>query len=137
MRLNNNVQLLGRLTADPELKTTPTGLEVVQFTVAIDRPKAKDATEKQTDFIPCVAWRKTAVFVDKYFSKGKLIHVGGSLRSRKYEDKNGNKRTAYEVVVSEVGFVGSKAESEPSGGPAPIPPAADVSVTVDEDDLPF
>lgn len=137
MRLNNNVQLLGRLTADPELKTTPSGLEVVQFTVAIDRPKAKDAAEKQTDFIPCVAWRKTAVFVDKYFSKGKLIHVGGTLQSRKYEDKNGNKRTAYEVVVSEVGFVGSKAESEPSGGPAPIQPAGDVSVTVDEEDLPF
>lgn len=135
MRLNNTVILVGRLTADPELKTTNTGLEVVSFTVAIDRPKAKDAEEKQTDFIPCVAWRKTAVFVDKYFSRGKLISVGGSLQSRKYEDKEGNKRTAYEVVVSEVAFVGSKSDSTPAAAQPAQSEAPNVDVA--EDDLPF
>ena len=137
MRLNNTVILVGRLTADPELKTTGTGLEVVSFTVAIDRPKAKDAEEKQTDFIPCVAWRKTAVFVDKYFSKGKLIHVGGSLQSRKYEDKDGNKRTAYEVVVSEVAFVGSKSDGASAAVPAQPAASAVPSIDVADDDLPF
>lgn len=137
MRLNNTVILVGRLTADPDLKTTGTGLEVVSFTVAIDRPKAKDSEEKQTDFIPCVAWRKTAVFVDKYFSRGKLISVGGSLQSRKYEDKDGNKRTAYEVVVSEVAFVGSKSDGAPAAAPAQPAASAAQSIYVADDDLPF
>lgn len=136
MKLNNMVVLLGRLTADPELKTTSTGLEVCSFTVAVDRPKPKDSDERQTDFIPCVAWRKTAVFINKYFSKGKPIHIGGSLQSRKYEDKDGNKRTAYEVVVADAGFIGSKKDNEPSAA-APSAPSAGVDVAADDDDLPF
>ena len=130
MRLNNNIQLLGRLTADPELKTTPSGLEVVQFTVAIDRPKAKDATEKQTDFIPCVAWEKTGEFVDSYFTKGKLALVSGRLQIRSYTDKEGRKRTATEVIADRVYF-GEKKETKPEQ------PASFDQIFDDDDALPF
>lgn len=101
----NKVILAGRLTADPELKTTPSGLSVTSFTVAVDRRFQKD---KQTDFISCVAWRQTAEFITKYFVKGSAICIVGSIQTRKYTDKNGNKRTAVEVVADEVTFVESK-----------------------------
>ena len=100
----NVISLIGRLTSDVELKQTQSGLSVCSFTVAVDRPKVKDTT----DFIPCVAWRNTAEFVSKYFSKGNRIALTGVLTSRKYQDQNGANRTAYEVVVDNVEFVENK-----------------------------
>lgn len=105
----NSVIIMGRLTADPELRTTPSGLSVTSFTVAVDR-NYKSGDEKQTDFISVVAWRGTADFVTRFFKKGQMIAVQGSLQVRNYEDKNGNKRTAYEVVADNVSFCGSKNE---------------------------
>lgn len=100
---------MGRLTADPELRTTPNGLSVTSFTVAVDR-NYKSGDERQTDFISVVAWRGTADFVTRFFKKGQMIAVQGSLQVRNYEDKNGNKRTAYDVVADNVSFCGSKNE---------------------------
>lgn len=101
----NKVILAGRLIADPELKTTPSGLSVTSFTVAVDRRFGK---EKQTDFINCVAWRQTAEFITKYFVKGSAICIVGSIQTRKFTDKNGNNRIAVEVLADEVTFVESK-----------------------------
>lgn len=106
----NSVIIMGRLTADPELRTTTSGLSVTSFTVAVDR-NYKSGDERQTDFINCVAWRATADFVTRYFRKGQMIAVQGSLQVRNYEDKNGNKRTAYDVVADNVSFCGSKSET--------------------------
>lgn len=102
----NKVILAGRLTADPELKTTPNGISVCSFSVAVDRRYSKD--NKQTDFINIVAWRSTAEFITKYFSKGNSICVCGSIQTRNYTDKNGNKRTAVEVVAEEATFCEGK-----------------------------
>lgn len=139
----NCVVLMGRLIADPELRTTASGLSVVSFRIAVDRDYAKQGEERQTDFINVVAWRSTADFVSRYFHKGSMIAVQGSLQSRNYEDKNGNKRTAYEVVASSVNFCGSKAESG-AGGAAAVDTSSysnasadDFSAVVDDDDLPF
>lgn len=138
---------MGRLTADPELRTTTSGLSVCSFSIAVDRSYTRPGEEKQTDFINIVAWRQTADFVTKYFHKGSMIAVQGELQSRRYEDKQGNKRTAFEVVASNVSFCGSKAESG-SGDyannvPAETPTAFatatsdDFSAVVEDDDLPF
>lgn len=118
----NKIMLMGRLTTDPELKQTPNGISVATFTVAVDRNYQPKGQDKQTDFIPCVAWRNTAEFVSKYFSKGRMIVVEGALETRKYEDKSGNKRTAFEVIVDQCYFGDSKPAS---GGTmdAPLPPA--------------
>ena len=107
----NAIIIMGRLTADPELKTTSSGIFVSTFTVAVDRRYQRQVEEKQTDFIPVVAWRQQAEFVSKYFSKGQMIAVEGSLQSRKFEDKNGNKRTAYDVIADRISFCGSRGES--------------------------
>ena len=139
----NSIVIMGRLVADPELRSTASGLSVTSFTVAVDRSFARAGEERQTDFIPVVAWRSTADFVTRYFHKGSMIAVQGSLQSRNYEDKNGNKRTAYEIVASEVSFCGSKAESGTGYAPAATPAsysnstADDFSTVVDDDDLPF
>lgn len=103
----NTVILQGRLTAQPELKTTQNGVSVTSFTLANDRGYGED---KATNFIPCVAWRGTAEFISHHFNKGSAIAVEGSIQSRKYQDKNGNDRVAYEVVVSEAHFVEKKKE---------------------------
>ena len=103
----NNVVIMGRLTKDPELKTTQSGLSVVSFTVAVDRNCQKDG-ERRADFLNVVAWRQTAEFVEKYFAKGSMIAIQGSIQTRKYEDKSGNKRTAVEIVADNVSFCGSK-----------------------------
>jgi single-strand DNA-binding protein len=112
----NSVIIMGRLTADPELRTTANGLSVTSFTVAVDR-NYKSGDERQTDFINCVAWRQTADFVTRFFKKGQMIAVQGSLQVRNYEDKNGNKRTAYDVVADNVSFCGSKSEGNSFGAP--------------------
>ena len=110
----NNVVLMGRLTADPELRQTSTGIEVTSFSIAIDRGYARQGEERQTDFINCVAWRQTAKFITSYFRKGQMIALVGAIRTRSYEDKKGNKRTAFEVYATEVSFCGSKAGGNPS-----------------------
>ena len=107
----NCAVIMGRLTATPELRTTGTGISVTSFTVAVDRAYAKQGEERQTDFINVVAWRNTADFVTRFFTKGQMIAVQGSIQTRNYEDKNGNKRTAVEIVADNVSFCGSKSES--------------------------
>ena len=98
----NKVILMGNLTADPELKQTPSGASVCTFSIAVNRKIQKE----EVDYISIVAWRQTAEFVSKYFKKGKAILVCGQLQTRSYQDKNGNKRTVTEVVAEEVSFAG-------------------------------
>ena len=147
----NVVVLMGRLVADPELKSTANGIATTSFRIAVDRNFANKQTgERQADFINIVAWRQTAEFICKYFRKGSMIAIEGSLQTRNYEDKNGNKRTAYEVVANNVSFTGSKSESGTAGAapsvPFDVPTTAfsagsngDFEVVSDEDDddLPF
>lgn len=106
----NKVILGGRITADPELKTTQSGIAVTTFSVAVNRKVGKDQ-EQKTDFITCVAWRNTAEFIARYFHKGSSICVTGSLQQRSWEDNNGNKRYATEVIVDEANFVDGKNDS--------------------------
>ncbi len=117
----NHIVLMGRLTRDPELRRTATGVAVATFSIAVDRDFANSATgEKETDFIDIVAWRNTAEFVSKYFSKGRMAVVDGRLQSRPWTDKDGNKRIAIEVVADSVYFGDSKrSESDTAGEPAP------------------
>ena len=109
--LNFNKAILGgRMTADAELKQTPSGVSVCTFSIAVNRKVAKDA-EQKTDFINCVAWRNTADFISKYFKKGSSILVVGNIQNRAWQDANGNKRYATEVIVDEVNFVDSKSDN--------------------------
>lgn len=110
----NVVAIQGRLTHDPELKTTPNGVSVCTFRIAVDRSYVPHGEERQTDFITVTAWRKTAEFVSKYFQKGSMISVQGRLETRQYQDKNGNNRTATEVIAAEVGFCGPKSAEKPA-----------------------
>ncbi len=110
----NVVVLTGRLVADPELKTTQSGNSVCTFRVSVDRSYAPQGEERKADFITVTAWRKTAEFVSKYFQKGSMISVQGRLETRQYQDKNGNNRTATEVLAAEVGFCGPKAADKPA-----------------------
>ena len=107
----NVVVLTGRLTVDPELRHTPNNIAVTSFNVAVNRSYARQGEERQTDFIDIVAWRSTAEFVCRYFKKGQLIAIEGSIQTRSYQDKDGNKRKAFEVVASNVHFVESKKDS--------------------------
>lgn len=134
----NSVVLMGRLVADPSLKATESGTEVCNFTIAVDRRFAKKGEEKQADFINCTAWRQSAVFIDKYFKKGSPIAIQGYIQTRVYEDKNGIKRKAVEVIVDQSSFCGGKNESAPS---VPSDSASNLDVNnddpVEDDDLPF
>ncbi len=112
----NRVILMGRLTADPEIKTTPLGKHVCSFTLAVDRRFAKEG-QQRTDFINCVAWEKTADFIATYFDKGFMIAVEGRLQIRAYEDSSGNRRTAAEVVADAAYFTGEKRERQSNGYP--------------------
>ncbi len=137
----NLVVLTGRLTADPELKTTQSGISVTTFSIAVER-RYRAGEERQADFINIVAWRQTAEFITKYFKKGNLIGIEGSIQTRKYQDKDGNNRTVFEVVANNVQFVESKRDSAPgSNEPASFSNAsvndfADLGDASD-DDLPF
>ena len=108
----NRAVIMGRITANPELRQTQGGVFVLSFTVAVDSRFTNQNGEKQTNFIHCVAWRHTAEFISKFFVKGQMIAVDGSLQSRNYVDKNGNNRSVLELVVENVSFCGSKAENE-------------------------
>lgn len=105
----NVIVIMGRLTKEPELKTTNNGISVTSFSVAVNRSYSK---ENQTDFINCVAWRNNAEFITKYFGKGQMIAIKGSLQQSSYTDKDGNKRTTYDVVVERADFCGNKEESK-------------------------
>lgn len=143
----NTVALMGRLTADPELKHTPNGVAVVSFCIAVNR-KFKD---QQADFINCVAWRQTAEFICKYFGKGQMIALKGSIQTRNYTDRDGNKRNATEVLVENASFCESKkneSNSRPSlsaAAPAAAAPSPgyssgsseDFEEITPDDDLPF
>lgn len=139
----NVVAIMGRLVADPELRTTGNGTNVCSFHIACDRNFVQNEQERQADFIDVVAWRQSAEFVTKYFQKGSLVAVEGSLQSRQYQDKNGNKRTAVEVLANQINFAGGK---KPGGQPKdyrePAPAysqgsADDFAVISDDDALPF
>lgn len=136
----NNVTLMGRICNDVELRTTTSGKSVANFRLAVDRGYAKQGEEKQTDFITIVAWGGTADFVSRYFAKGSMIALVGSIQTRNYEDKDGNKRTAFEVVAREVSFCGSKNETSsapnqaPTFAPNPTPDYEDIGA---DEDLPF
>ena len=150
----NVIAIMGRLVADPELRTTPAGVNVCQFRIACDRNFARQGAQRQADFVDIVAWRQRADFVCKYFQKGSMIAIEGALQSRNYQDKNGNNRTATAVVASNISFAGSKGTSSAKvddGGeaaprsdawPKADPPANyggvdDFAVIDDNDDLPF
>lgn len=100
--------LMGRLVADPELRHTPNDVSVTSFTIAVDRSYVKSGADRQADFIDIVAWRSTADFVCRYFHKGQLVAVQGSIQTRSYTDKDGNKRKAFEIVADNVHFAESK-----------------------------
>lgn len=139
----NIIALMGRIVAEPELRHTPNGVATCTFRIAVDRNFVRAGEERKADFIDIVTWRKTAEFVCKYFGKGSLIAVNGSLQTRNYEDKNGNKRTAYEVVADNVHFTGEKTENKPKPfGPASMPVDInsgpdDFAVIDSGEDLPF
>ena len=157
----NKAILMGRLTRDPELKHTNSNLPVIRFSIAVDRNRTGQNGERQTDFIDIVAWRRTAEFVSQWFTKGQMIVVVGSIQSRRWQDKNGNNRTAVEVVANNINFAGPKSSNAGDGNgyqnaapsyqnAAPARPAAveaapsysagnadDFAVIDDSDDLPF
>jgi len=146
----NHIVIMGRLTRDPELRRTGTGVAVASFTVAVDRDFGKNENgEKETDFIDCVAWRQTGEFVSKYFTKGRMAVVSGRLQIRSWTDKDGNKRRTAEVVADNVYFGDSKRDGESTGSyaapapsfggyAAPAAPASDFAMLSDDDaQLPF
>ncbi len=146
----NQIVLMGRLTRDPELRRTGSGIPVASFTLAVDRDFAnKETNEREADFIDIVAWRNTAEFVTRYFAKGRMAVVVGSLQMRKWTDKEGNKRTSAEVIADNVYFGDSKRDGDnrgfvagnaPEQNFAPAPAAPNSGFTVlegDDSDLPF
>ncbi|WP_455492778.1 single-stranded DNA-binding protein [Eubacterium sp.] len=145
----NMVALMGRLTFEPELRTTPNGTSIIRFQVACDRNYQKDSQNRQADFIDCVAWRQTAEFISRYFHKGSMIAVEGSIQTSNYTDKDGNKRKQIEVLANNVSFCGGKSENGSQGtqgaqneqytqsGMDIDYDNADFEEIVDDDDLPF
>ena len=150
----NHIVIMGRLTRDPELRRTGSGIAVTSFTVAVDRDFGnKESGERETDFIDCVAWRQTGEFVSKYFAKGRMAVVSGRLQIRNWTDKEGNKRRTAEVIADNVYFGDSKRDGDSAntfaaapaapafGGytaPAASAPASDFAMLSDDDaQLPF
>ena len=157
----NHITIMGRLTRDPELRRTGSGIAVASFTLAVDRDYSpRDGGERETDFIDCVAWRQTGEFVSKYFTKGRMAVVSGRLQIRGWTDKDGNKRRSAEVVADNVYFGDSKRDGDSSGSSfggnayggnsysapapsysgysAPAAPASDFAMLDDDDaQLPF
>lgn len=117
----NKVVLAGRLTADPELKQTTSGISVVSFTIAVNRKYSKE--QQQTDFISVIAWRQTAEFISRYFKKGSAICITGAIQTRSWQDQQGQKRYATDVVADEAMFVDSKSDNQPAANGASVPGA--------------
>ena len=140
----NVVAIMGRLAADPQLRQTTTGKNVASFRIACDRGRRDANGQSQADWLDVVAWDRTAEFVCKYFQKGSLIAIDGRLQSRSYQDKNGNNRTAIEIVANNVNFAAPTAAPAPrpaaQAAPAPSYSAGsndDFALIEDEGDLPF
>ena len=133
----NKVVLMGRLTKDPETRSTPSQVNVTNFSLAVDRSFKSQNEERQTDFINIVCWRHTADFVQKYFTKGQLVAVSGRLQTRSWDDNEGKKRYATDVVADEVFFAEGKRDSSGNGGGNSTTDNADFSAIVDDDNLPF
>ena len=149
----NHITVMGRLTRDPELRRTGTGVAVTSFTVAVDRDFGGQGGERETDFIDCVAWRQTGEFVSKYFTKGRMAVVSGRLQIRNWTDKDGNKRRTAEVVADNVYFGDSRRDGDATGAtyaapaapafggysaPGATAPASDFAMLSDDDaQLPF
>ena len=146
----NRVILMGRITQDLELKSTPNGTNVLTFNIAVDRGYVKQGEERQTDFITCVAWQQKADFISKYFAKGKLIALEGNLRSRTYDDKNGTKHYVTEVFVDNASFTGEKTSDNnadtqakapthkgSSNVTSPVVDIADFEEILSDNDVPF
>lgn len=119
----NKVVLAGRLTADPELKQTQSGISVTSFTLAVNRRYAKEQEQQQTDFINIVAWRQTAEFIYRYFKKGSALCITGSIQVRSWQDQQGQKRYATEVIADEAMFVDSKSDNQPAANGSYVPDA--------------
>ena len=150
----NKVIMMGRIVNDIEFKTTPTGVNVAQFRIAVDRRFQQKGEERKSDFFNIVVWRQQADFVNRYFSKGRMIMIEGELNTRQYTDKNGNPTTWYEIVADRVSFTGEKSQGgsygdsygapAPSAPPqynaapaAPAAPVSDFSAAESDDDYPF
>lgn len=147
----NTVCLIGRLTFEPELKSTPSGISVTHLQVAVDRSYRPKGEDRKADFIDVTAWRQTAEFINRYFHKGDMIALEGSIQTESYTDRDGTKRKSVAVIANNVSFCGSKSESAPAGGnthaattqrttPAQGYSNAtpmDFEEIVDDDDLPF
>ena len=138
----NMVALMGRLTFEPEVRTTPSGVSVMRFQVACDRKYQRSGQDRQADFIDCVAWRQTAEFIGRYFHKGSMIAVEGTLQTSSYTDKNGNQRKQVEVLANNVSFCGSKSKTSGAAGSQDEPNNSDAENShfdeiPDDDDLPF
>lgn len=134
----NSVSIVGRLTRDPEVRYTPSQTAVARFTVAVDRPLSKDSDQQTADFISCVAFGKSAEFIERYFSKGRPIGLTGRIQTGSYTDKNGNKVYTTDVVAERVEFVGNKGESGGSAAPRKDPDIPEGFSALDEsDDCPF
>ena len=142
----NSVVFMGRLTADPELRTTPNGVSVTSFTIAVDRPFQRSGNERVADFFDVVAWRNEAEFITKFFHKGSMICVQGYMTTRTYTDKNGVNRKVYELVAEHAHFTGEKRGDAPAAvAPAQAAPApayssgdrGDFAEIAGDDDLPF
>lgn len=133
----NVIAVMGRMVADPELRQTPNGVSTTTFTIACERSFVKQGQERQADFLEIVAWRNTAEFACKYFRKGQLVAANGSLQTRTYEDKNGNKRKVYEIVADNLHFAESKSKQD--NPPQRAAPAStdDFAEVEDSEDLPF
>ena len=151
----NKVIMMGRIVNDIEFKTTPTGVNVAQFRIAVDRRFQQKGEEKKSDFFNIVVWRQQADFVNRYFSKGRMIMIEGELNTRQYTDKNGSPSTWYEILADRVSYTGEKTQGGSYGdaygapapsvppqynNPAPAAPAApaeNFSATESDDDYPF
>lgn len=141
----NNVVIMGRLTFEPELRATSSGVAVVRIQIAVDRQYQAKGEERKADFIDITAWRQTADFISRYFHKGDMIAVEGSIQTENFTDKDGKKRKSVTVVANNVSFCGSKAKSD-TNNPAFSQPSADdnnaeiddfIEIIDDNDDLPF
>ena len=140
----NNVVLIGRLTTDPELKTTAQGVSFCRFSIAVDRDFVRPGEDRQADFINIVAWRSNADFICRYFTKGKFIGIQGSIQTGRYTDRDGNTRNSFDVIVNRASFVGPKGDSNGTHAGAPVENTFDVSnvsdftkVPEDDSELPF
>ncbi len=141
----NKVIMVGNLVADPELKQTPNGIPVTSFRIAVGRRFTRQGEQQQTDFFDIVAWRQTAEFVTRFFTKGRAILVCGSLQTRQWQDQNGNKRIAYEIVADECTFADKRPDGAPSRDSYPTEAPSYSSPKTDgsfeelsaDDELPF